>query len=60
MPGLADLRIHAPADAKARPSGEFVLYWMQTTMRAHDNFALNFAIEPDPGRDPRVGSEGAP
>jgi len=42
---LTDHRIHAPADARARAGGEFVLYWMQTTMRAHDNFALNFAIE---------------
>jgi deoxyribodipyrimidine photo-lyase len=41
----ADHRIHAPADAKPRPGGEFVLYWMQTTHRAHDNFALNYAIE---------------
>jgi deoxyribodipyrimidine photo-lyase len=40
-----DFRIHAPADAKARAGGEFVLYWMQTTHRAHDNFALNFAVE---------------
>ena len=40
-----DHRIHAPAETRARASGEFVLYWMQTTMRAHDNFALNFAIE---------------
>ena len=40
-----DHRIHAPADAKPRPGGEFVLYWMQITLRAHDNFALNFAIE---------------
>jgi hypothetical protein len=40
-----DLRIHAPADSKPRAGGEFVLYWMQTTHRAHDNFALNFAIE---------------
>ncbi|MDX2194084.1 MAG: deoxyribodipyrimidine photo-lyase [Gemmatimonadales bacterium] len=27
-----------------RPGGEFVLYWMQATFRAHDNFALNEAI----------------
>jgi deoxyribodipyrimidine photo-lyase len=40
-----DHRIHAPADTRPRPGGEFVLYWMQATMRAHDNFALNFAIE---------------
>ncbi|HMV31801.1 MAG TPA: deoxyribodipyrimidine photo-lyase, partial [Gemmatimonadales bacterium] len=40
-----DLRLHAPADARPRAGGEFVLYWMQATMRAHDNFALNYAIE---------------
>jgi deoxyribodipyrimidine photo-lyase len=40
-----DQRVHAPLGSKPRPGGEFVLYWMQTTMRAHDNFALNFAIE---------------
>ncbi|HTS90235.1 MAG TPA: deoxyribodipyrimidine photo-lyase [Gemmatimonadales bacterium] len=42
-----DHRIHAPPGGltRARPSGEFVLYWLQTTMRAHDNFALNFAVE---------------
>jgi photolyase PhrII len=40
-----DLRIHAPAECRPRAGGEFVLYWMQTTHRAHDNFALNFAIE---------------
>jgi deoxyribodipyrimidine photo-lyase len=42
---LDDYRIHAPPDARPRHGGEFVLYWMQTTQRAHDNFALNFAIE---------------
>jgi deoxyribodipyrimidine photo-lyase len=40
-----DHRLHAPTGARPRPGGEFVLYWMQSTMRAHDNFALNFAIE---------------
>ncbi len=39
-----DHRLHSAGSA--RPvQGEFVLYWMQSTMRAHDNFALNFAIE---------------
>lgn len=42
---LDDHRVHAPADVRPRAGGEFVLYWMQTTHRAHDNFALNFAIE---------------
>jgi deoxyribodipyrimidine photo-lyase len=41
----ADLRIHAPAHSAPRPGGEFILYWIQTTHRAHDNFALNFAVE---------------
>ncbi len=45
MTPSADLRIHAPPDSRPRAGGEFVLYWMQTTHRAHDNFALNFAIE---------------
>ncbi len=40
-----DHRLHASADSRPRPGGEFVLYWMQVTHRAHDNFALNFAIE---------------
>ncbi len=40
-----DYRIHAPPDSKPRHGGEFVLYWMQSTQRAHDNFALNFAVE---------------
>lgn len=39
------LRIHAPDEPGPRPGGEFVLYWIQTTMRAWDNPALNFAIE---------------
>ncbi len=38
-----DLRIHAPADSRPVP-GEFVLYWLQTTRRAHDNWALNYAV----------------
>ena len=42
---LDDLRIHAPSHWVPRPGGEFVLYWMQVTHRAHDNFALNYAIE---------------
>ena len=42
---VPDLRLHAPTDSRPRAGGEFVLYWMQTTHRAHDNFALNYAIE---------------
>lgn len=38
-------RLHVPPVAHPRPGGEFVLYWLQATFRAHDNFALNFAIE---------------
>jgi len=40
-----DLRLHAPARWAPRPGGEFVLYWMQTTHRAHDNFAFHHAVE---------------
>ena len=48
-----DLRVHLPptGPTSPRPGGEFVLYWMQTTHRAHDNFALNFAIEQANGLD---------
>ncbi|MEO8200411.1 MAG: deoxyribodipyrimidine photo-lyase, partial [Gemmatimonadota bacterium] len=39
-----DLRLHAAG--RITPSrGDFVLYWMQITLRATDNFALNYAIE---------------
>jgi deoxyribodipyrimidine photo-lyase len=44
-PPTFDCRIHAPSDSRPRGGGEFVLYWMQVTHRAHDNFALNFAVE---------------
>jgi photolyase PhrII len=40
-----DLRIHAGGDRVLRRSGEHVLYWMQSTLRADDNHALDFAIE---------------
>lgn len=42
---LRNLRIHASGEAGPRAGGEFVLYWMQMTQRAHENFALDFAIE---------------
>lgn len=42
---LDDLRLHLPEATAPRPGGEFVLYWMQATHRAHWNFALNFAVE---------------
>jgi len=39
------LRIHAAREPGPRLAGEFVLYWLQTTMRARQNPALNFAVE---------------
>ena len=39
------LRLHAGDEPGPRTGGGFVLYWIQTTMRAWDNPALNFAIE---------------
>jgi deoxyribodipyrimidine photo-lyase len=42
---IDDLRIHATGEPGPRAGGELVLYWMQTTQRAHDNFALDFAVE---------------
>jgi deoxyribodipyrimidine photo-lyase len=42
---MMEHRIHADGPVRPRSGGEFVLYWMQSTHRAHDNFALNFAIE---------------
>jgi len=45
LASLTALRLHLPPDTRPRAGGEFVLYWMQTTYRAHDNFALNYAIE---------------
>ena len=41
---MDDLRIHAAGEPPPRTGGDLVLYWMQTTQRAHDNFALEFAI----------------
>jgi photolyase PhrII len=40
-----DLRIHAGDEPGPRQGGEFVLYWIQTTMRAQGNPALSFATE---------------
>jgi deoxyribodipyrimidine photo-lyase len=42
---IDDLRIHAGREPGPRAGGDLVLYWMQTTHRAHDNFALDFAVE---------------
>lgn len=38
-------RIHAADEPGPRAGGEYVLYWIQTTMRARENPALNFAVE---------------
>jgi deoxyribodipyrimidine photo-lyase len=40
----SDLRVRALNDARVRPSGEMVLYWMQMYRRASDNAALAYAI----------------
>ena len=42
---IDDLRIHAHGERGPHPDGDHVLYWMQSTLRAHDNHALTFAIE---------------
>ncbi len=39
-----ELRLHTAGPTRPRPGGEFVLYWIQTTMRATENQALNVAI----------------
>ena len=41
---IDDLRVYASGAPGPRAGGELILYWMQTTHRAHDNFALEFAI----------------
>ncbi len=38
-------RLHFIGQASRYLKGDFVLYWTQTTLRAHDNFALNYAVE---------------
>lgn len=42
---ISDLRIHAAGEPGPRPGAELVLYWIQTTHRAHDSPALDFAVE---------------
>jgi photolyase PhrII len=42
---IDDLRIHAHGERGPRAGGDHVLYWMQSTLRAHDSHALTFAIE---------------
>jgi len=39
------LRIHAAGEPAPRHGGGHVLYWMQSTFRARENHALDFAIE---------------
>ena len=41
---MDDLRIHAP-DQPGPVPGDHVLYWMQSTFRARNNQALDFAVE---------------
>ncbi len=40
-----DLRIHAADEPAPRHGGDHVLYWMQSTFRTQDNYALEFGIE---------------
>ena len=42
---IDDLRIHAAGEVGPRSGGDHVLYWMQSTFRARDNHALEFAVE---------------
>jgi deoxyribodipyrimidine photo-lyase len=45
MTTVHDLRIHAAQEPSPRTDGELILYWMQTTQRVQQNFALEFAID---------------
>ena len=45
MTRIHDLRIHAAGVPGPQSGRDLILYWMQTTQRAHDNFALEFAID---------------
>ena len=45
MSRIHDLRIHAAGVPGPRLDADLVLYWMQTTQRAYDNSALEFAID---------------
>jgi len=40
----ADARVHAMNEAEVRDDAAFVLYWMQSSQRAHDNAALALAV----------------
>ena len=42
---IDDLRIHAADEPGPRHGGEHVLYWMQSTFRARDNYAVDFGVE---------------
>ena len=53
-----DFRVHAEGKVSAG-RGHFVLYWMQTTLRARDNSAFNFAVqEADRLRQPVLVYQG--
>ncbi|HEX3274214.1 MAG TPA: deoxyribodipyrimidine photo-lyase [Gemmatimonadales bacterium] len=41
---IDDLRIHAADEPSPRRGGDHVLYWMQSTFRAQQNHALEFAV----------------
>jgi deoxyribodipyrimidine photo-lyase len=45
MTRIDDLRIHAAGVPDPHGDRDLVLYWMQTTQRAHENFGLEFAID---------------
>lgn len=45
MPQTHPSRLFLPEDAAPRRGGAFVLYWLQATMRAEQNPALNYAVE---------------
>lgn len=42
---IDDRRIHAAAEPGPRHGGDHVLYWMQSSFRARDNHALDFAVD---------------
>ena len=42
---IDSLRIHAAGEPAPRHGGGHVLYWMQSSFRARENHALDFAIE---------------
>lgn len=44
LPDHLDERCRVLNDAETRPQGDFVLYWMRTACRAHENPALDAAL----------------